>query len=185
MGLICDHLQRKGIHAIGFNYFDSYFDYDGVMATEAYELVKAFDHYLESYDLFHYHHGLSALTDNQDLLMVRNAGKKLIMHHRGNDVRARSRAKKGPGYTNPYVDLSGCLPDDQIHKNLKLFAKVCDAAIVQDYELYGYVIDYYRKEGKPVHVLPRLVDFNRLPASQPRSSNGNPVIIHAPTQLVV
>lgn len=104
------------------------------------------------------------------------------MHHRGNDVRSHSRARAWSGYHNPYVNTESSLAEEDMERNLKFFAKHVSAAIVQDYELYPYVADYYAAEGKKVHVLPRLfIPSSVSPQASLRPKTEPPLIVHAPT----
>ncbi len=114
--------------------------------------------------------------------MIRDAGKGIIMHHRGNDVRSHSRARSWNGYHNPYVNTESSFPEEEIDRNLKFFAKHVTAAIVQDYELYPYVADYYAAEGKKVYVLPRLFIPSSVTLPKPVLQKTDlPLIVHAPT----
>ena len=179
---ICNYLNRKNIKATGYNYFQSYFQYDGVIETESYEMTKLIDSFISNYDIFHYHNGHTISDNFEDLELVKESGRKLIMHHRGPDVRSRHKARKGDGYTNPYANADDSLEDSKIHENLLYFSKMMDAAIVQDYELYKYVIDYYKNEGKPVYILPRLIDLTGFQVYLPSLITKKPLIVHAPTQ---
>jgi glycosyltransferase involved in cell wall biosynthesis len=182
VGLICELLRKFGYKAYGFNYFDTYLNYQRTFQTDVYELIKILEYSIHYYDIFHFHNSYSVIEDHRDIQMIKNAGKKMIMHHRGNDVRFCSLSKKGANYTNPYVNVSNYLSDVDIDKNLKLFAETMDAAIVQDYELYHYVIDYYKGKGKPVHVLPRLINTQLFQPAYPKITGKYPTVIHAPTQ---
>ena len=181
VGLICKFLREEGYDAYGFNYFETYLKYDNVFHTEAYELIKVLEKFIDYYDIFHFHNGYSIMEDFRDILMIKKEGKKMIMHHRGNDVRFQSMATRGKNYTNPYVRVENYLSDDMISKNLRFFAEHMNAAIVQDYELYNYVIDYYAEKGKPVYVLPRLINSRLIKPSFPKPYTRTPIIVHAPT----
>ena len=181
VGLICEFLRKAGYKAFGFNYFDTYLKYDNIFQTEAYELIKVLEKFIDYYDIFHFHNGYSIIEDYRDISMIKKAGKKMIMHHRGNDVRFEALAKRGKNYTNPYVNTANYLSDEMISRNLSFFAETMDAAIVQDYELYHYVIDYYRAKGKPVYVLPRLINNKMIQPSYPKIDSKAPIIVHAPT----
>ncbi|MCC5912510.1 MAG: glycosyltransferase family 1 protein [Clostridiaceae bacterium] len=181
VGLICEFLRKVDYKAFGFNYFDSYLKYDNIFHTEAYELIKVLEKYIDYYDIFHFHNSCSIMEDYRDINMIKKAGKKMIMHHRGNDVRFDWLAKCGKNYTNPYVNTVNYLSDEMIFQNLKLFAETMDAAIVQDYELYHYVIDFYRAKGKPVYVLPRIINTKNIRPTYPKIDSKAPVIVHAPT----
>ncbi|MGG4035714.1 hypothetical protein ABEV74_18645 [Paenibacillus cisolokensis] len=182
VGLICEFLRKLGIHSVGYNYYQTYLDYRKIINTDSFELAKILDAAIQEYDLFHFHNSYTFLEDRRDIEMITDAGKNIIIHHRGNDVRSRALAFKGKGYVNPYVNAECSLPDDEIDRNLRYFAKHASAAIVQDYELYGYVIDYYAKEGKPVYVLPRLIDVSAVQPAFKGSSHEPPLVVHAPTQ---
>lgn len=182
VGLICDTLMNKGLHAIGFNYFLNYLNYNRVIPIESYELIKLLEYSILNYDLFHFHNSYTFIEDKRDIQMIREAGRGVIMHHRGNDVRSHKRAKAWNGYKNPYVNTDSSFPEEEIEQNLKYFAKHVSAAIVQDYELYHYVADYYAAEGKKVYVLPRLFIPSSVTPPSPKSQKSDPpLIVHAPT----
>lgn len=182
MGLICEFLKKNGIHSAGYNFFTTYLNYKKVIQADSYELAKLVDTAVHYFDLFHFHNGYTFLDDQRDLPFIANAGKKIIMHHRGTDVRSRSRAARWKHYENPYVNADCSIPDAEIDKNLRFFSNHASAAIVQDYELYAYVEDYYKDAGKKVYVLPRLIDTRKiLPVYEPPKSDA-PLIVHAPTQ---
>lgn len=181
VGLICEFLKKNGIHAVGYNYYHNYLGYKKVINTDIFELANLLEAAISQFDLFHFHNSYTFLDDRRDIRMIAEAGKKMIMHHRGNDVRSRARAARGIGYVNPYVFAGTSLPDEEIDRNLRYFAKYVSAAIVQDYELYGYVIDYYEAEGKPVYVLPRLIDVSAVQPVYAPPSTQPPLVVHAPT----
>jgi len=181
VGLICEFLKKRGIRSVGYNYFPNYLAYNRVINTDSYELMKILDYAVREFDVFHFHNSYTFLEEFRDIPMIAGSGKKMIMHHRGNDVRSRTRASRHNGYHNPYVNADCSLPDEQIDRNLRFFAKTMSAAIVQDYELYHYVADYYAAEGKPVYVLPRLFDPGKVGLSAPQAPSGVPLVVHAPT----
>lgn len=184
VGLICDFLRRFGVRAVGYNYYPTYLNYQKVINTDSYELAKMVQFAIEHYDLFHFHNGYTFLDGFLDIEMIRERGKQIIMHHRGNDVRSRQRARKWHGYENPYVNADSSVPDEEIDRNLRYFAKNVSAAIVQDYELMPYVEDYYAEQGKKVYVLPRLINLQQFPPApkQPSKKANEIIIVHAPTQ---
>jgi len=184
VGTICRLLGQQGIHAVGYNYFSNYLNYQDVIETDSYELAKLLEDMIDYYDLFHFHNGYTFLSDSRDIKLIRDAGKPIIMHHRGNDVRFRTRSRKWHGYENPYVNADCSLPDEMIDRNLRYYARHVSAAIVQDHELLPYVEDYYAAEGKKVYVLPRLFDMSRIgPLDSLEAPSKDEVwIVHAPTQ---
>ncbi|CAM3564920.1 glycosyltransferase [Marinicrinis lubricantis] len=181
VGMICDFTKKAGHHAAGYNYFPNTLKYNRIYEVSGVEQVKILEPATKVFDLFHFHNGYTILPGFKDVEMIRDAGKKMIMHHRGNDVRSRKRSARWNGYDNPYVYAEGSHPDADIDRNLRFFAKHMDAAIVQDFELYHYVIDYYAAEGKSVYMLPRLIDPAKTIPSYPSVHNKRPLIVHAPT----
>lgn len=184
VGLICDFLRQFGMQAVGYNYYPTYLNYQRVINTDSYELAKMVEFAIEHYDLFHFHNGYTFLENFLDIEMIRKRGKHIIMHHRGNDVRSRQRSRKWKNYENPYVNAESSVPDDEMDRNLRYFAKNVSAAIVQDHELMPYVEDYYAEQGKKVYILPRLINLRSFePAYEPETNRTKKVlIVHAPTQ---
>lgn len=175
---ICSQLTASGVTAVGYNWRNSYFGYDDVVIrTDAYEMANALELAISYFDVFHYHTGYTIFRDKSDIRMALEAGKKVIMHHRGNDVRIPSKARESTGYRNPYVYTGDSQPEAQILGNLAFFSKLLPAAIVQDYELYDFVADYYEK----VHVLPRLIDSGSIRPQYEQVHKKVPLVVHAPT----
>lgn len=175
---ICRQLRARGIHAVGYNWRSDYITYEDILIqSDGFEMATALEQAFGEFDLFHYHTGYTIFPDKQDILMALEAGKKVVMHHRGNDVRHPEWARNGARYENPYVYTGDSQPAEQILKHLQFFSQHIDTAIVQDYELYDYVAPFYRN----VHILPRL--FNTT-AVQPRfetTPHTRPLVVHAPT----
>lgn len=67
--------------------------------------------------------------------------------------------------------------DEEIDKRLTFLSQYIDVAIVQDYEVYQYVKDYYKK----VFILPLACNVDDIQPAYPLVTNNNPLIIHAPT----
>src|SRR5690606_28817416 len=78
---------------------------------------------------------------------------------------------------NPYAVPPSYFSDDVIHSRLLFFGKHIKHAIVQDYELYPHVRDYYER----VHVLPLACRTDQIPYAYPSVRNREPIVIHAPT----
>ncbi len=174
MGILVDGLRQKGHLAVGYNWFHTYLNYrSNVVKTEAYELKKIIDPILPHTDIFHLHNGNSFLHGNWDVPLLHSAGKPMVMHHWGNDVRTAERNRQ----LNPYELPSSYWSDEQIIARLKLLSRYIRHAIVQDYELYPHVSDYYEH----VHVLPLACKVSAIPYANPKPSTRRPVIIHAPT----
>lgn len=174
MGIICKELRKRGHHAAGYNCFHTYLNYKGdIINTDAFEVMKELDFVIKNTDIFHFHNANTFMQDFADLPLLKEMGKKMVMHHWGSDVRSDRMVRK----LNPYRLPPTYYTDLKIDRQLKNFSKYIDTAIVQDYEAYPYVKDYYKK----VFVLPLACDVEDFEVSYPSVTNNKPVIIHAPT----
>lgn len=173
MGILSGEQKRRGHLAVGYNTFHSYLGYrDHLINTDGYEISRTHRHMLNFFDLFHFHYGSSLLNDNADLPEIRRLGKKMIMHHWGNDVRFHDVAR----LNNPYVYTGDSPPNDAIRAKLTFISAYIKQAIVQDYEVYEYVAPFYRK----VHVVPIAIDLSQFHPVYSTSSS-RPLVLHAPT----
>ncbi|MHA7966971.1 glycosyltransferase family protein [Paenibacillus sp. CAU 1782] len=133
-----------------------------------------FEEALHKYDIFHFHFGETFYPDKRDLKILKDHGKKLIVNHRGSEVRMLSVARS---FENPYVTVKHSWVDEEkIHNNLKQLSQYIDHAIVNDYELHAYVAPYYKK----VHILPHAIDTGKFQPHYPLEG-ARPLLIHAPT----
>lgn len=174
MGIICKELRKKGHHAAGYNCFHTYLNYKGdIINTDAFEIMKELDFLAKNTDIFHFHNANTFFHDFADLPLLKELGKKMVMHHWGSDVRTVNMVNR----LNPYPLPPTYYSDKEIHKQLTILSKNIDTAIVQDYEAYSYVKDYYKK----VFVLPLVCNIQDFQVSYPSVTNYNPLIIHAPT----
>ncbi|MEK4565630.1 glycosyltransferase [Alkalihalobacillus sp. FSL R5-0424] len=182
VGLINTKLREEGLISAAFNYFQTSFDYPGTYPTDSYDMQKVALAAIPFFDIFHFHNSGTFIGDFRDLHWIKKHGGKIIMHHRGTDVRTRQLARQGEDYSNVYVNAESSLPDETIHHNLTIFAELIDVAIVQDYELYKYVKPYYEKNDVPIYVLPRLCDVQKYTPSYPSIQKERPLVVHAPSQ---
>ena len=174
MGILCGELKRRGHIASGYNIFHSYLGYkEHLINTNVIELQQSCKHLINFFDLFHLHYNSSILPNLRDLAVIRDKGKKVIMHHWGNDVRFHDKARE----KNPHVYTGDSPPDGVIHRRLTQISAFVDEAIVQDYEVYDYVAPYYKK----VHVVPIAIDLEPFEPHLPRMDVTRPLVLHAPT----
>lgn len=174
MGILSDALKKRGHYSIGYNTFHSYLGYkDNLINIDKVGLNEKYKQIVDSFDLFHFHYGTTLSPDYADLAEIKNKKKKMIMHHWGNDVRFHDQAK----VHNPYVYTGDSPPNEEIHAKLLKITKYIKEAIVQDYEVYEYVKDYYDK----VHVLPIAIDLKHFKPKYPSIEKVKPLILHAPT----
>lgn len=174
IGVLCNALRKKGHLASGYNFFSNYLDYrDYLMNADMFEMSGMFESASRFFDIFHYHYGLSIFPEYRDIEILRSLGKPIIMHHWGNDVRTHEQATQN----NPYVFTGDCPDADKVHRDLTTLSKHVTDAIVQDYEVYPYVSNYYER----VHVIPIAVNLSRFNPVYPELDVKRPTIIHAPT----
>jgi len=174
MGNLCAALRRRGVKASAYNTFHTYLGYrDNVYNTDPYELEWLFPSALKHFDLFHFHYAATLLPDYADLPILRAAGKPMVMHHWGNDVRFHDLARE----KTPYVYTGDSPPNEEIRRRLAILSRHISFAIVQDYEVYPYVAPFYEK----VFILPLALDVRAVKPRYPDAQRKVPLLIHAPT----
>ncbi|MBB6635867.1 glycosyltransferase family protein [Cohnella thailandensis] len=131
---------------------------------------------IERYDVFHFHFGETFFKDRSDLAILKKHGKKLVVQHRGSDVRMLSVARTAG---NPHVRVKEGerREERQIRRKLKILSAYIDHAIVADHELRSYIRGFYKK----IHMLRQFVTLNKFEPSYPSERNRKPLIVHAPT----
>jgi hypothetical protein len=174
MGTLCKGLHNAGVTATAYNTFHTYLGYrDYIYNVDVYELEYLMHDMLQHFDVFHFHYGATLLQGLSDLPLLQNLGKKMVMHHWGNDVRTHAVASAN----NPYVYTGDSPPPDKIRETLTNLSQYIQHAIVQDYEVYPYVAPYYEH----VHVLPMAFDTHSRTPKYPSVTESCPLVIHAPT----
>ncbi|PKR86802.1 glycosyltransferase family 4 protein [Heyndrickxia camelliae] len=174
MGILTRQLRKEGHKVAGFNGFHTFLNYKGgILNTDAFEILKDFQFLIDNVDIFHFYNANTFLTDFADIPMLKEKGKKLVMHHWGSDVRKDGIVRE----LNPYPLPPSYYTDEEIDKQLKFLSQYIDVAIVQDHEVYQYVKDYYKK----VFILPLACNIDEIQPVYPSVNNDNPLIIHAPT----
>lgn len=178
---LCKALRLKDVNATSCHFYNNRYNFkpdinlklDQIPSNLRENNIKEFiNQAINKYDIFHFHFGETFLPDKSDLEILKRAGKKMVVHHHGSDVRLLSKAKQ----LNPYVRVKPEWTEEKIHKNLSILSSYIDHAFVQDYELEVYIKDYY----KDVHVIPHTIDLNQFQTSFPEA-NTSPLIVHAPT----
>jgi len=181
------HTLAKGLHQVGayaktLSYYDFYLqypvDYHWVLKGEPdsqilNEKLRNLTTYLKNqYDVFHFHFGTSLTLDQSDIPMLKEAGKVILMHHWGSDVRRLSILKQ----TNPYA-VAKVMNEASIHERLRRLSTHIQHCLVADHELYLYVKDYYEH----VYFIPQMIDLTLYPVMQAPVKKAKPLIVHAPT----
>lgn len=178
MGILCGELKRRGYHARAYNVFHSYLGYEEHLVNTSEEEIEAMhEKLIDEFDLFHLHYASSLVADYKDLPLMREKGKKMVMHHWGNDVRFHQQAR----INNRYVYTGDSPPDDVIHERLSTISRYVKEAIVQDLEVAAYVEPYYEK----VHIVPIAIDLGKIRSVErdrgSKSRDGKLLVLHAPT----
>lgn len=173
MGIFAGDLTKMGHHVRCYNTFHSYLGYEeNLLNLEKEDLAKKVEDILTDYDIYHFHYAETLVDDFSDLAQLKKHRKKAVMHHWGNDVRFHEQARE----RNKYV-YTGDSPENEVmDKKLTAISAIVKDAIVQDYEVYDYIKDYYER----VHVLPIAVNLDHIPYVE-EAENKVPLLIHAPT----
>lgn len=176
MGALVKGLRQAGHTAVGYNTFHTYLNCrSDIVDTDLGSIQQVYERKKHLYDIYHYHFGTTIYPDYHDLRELAEMGKKCVMHHWGNDVRLRAKAR----LLSPLLD-DPCNPwtDAAMIDRTRQASRWIRVAIVQDCELYDYVKDAYAE----VHVLPLAFDVGGVTPSYPSPAAHEPLIIHAPTQ---
>lgn len=174
MGMLTGALKRRGHLVTAYNTFHSYLDYrHHLINTDRETISRMFRYMSDTFDIYHFHYCYTFFEDLNDLQRLKEKGKKIVMHHWGDDVRQLRHAR----LSNPYVNTSGSFPDEYIQQRLEYMATYVDAAIVQDVEVLSYVTPFYKKS----FVLPIAIQLDRFPVSTFPEPRRKPLIVHAPT----
>lgn len=179
---LCRSLRSKGVDATACHFYANRFKFESDVCLNlqdipkhkrALEIRKYFEIAMKEYDIFHFHFGGTFFPDKSDLELLHQAGKKMVVHHRGSDARILSSAKKN----NPYVRVKPEWTEEKIRENLSKLSKYIDHAIALDYEIETYIQEYY----KSTHVIPHIIDIGKLQPNYPAVKQ-KPLVVHAPTK---
>ncbi|MCM2675033.1 glycosyltransferase family protein [Alkalicoccobacillus plakortidis] len=173
MGIMAGEFKQLGHEVNSYNTFQSYLGYeDHLQYMEKHQIANKSDELIDHHDLFHFHYAQSLKEDYSDLQRLKGSGKKAVMHHWGNDVRFHEMAKE----RNPFAYTGDSPANVIMDYRLKQISSVIEDAIVQDYEVYEYVKDYYKR----VHVVPIAIDLSKIQKVETKPKN-IPLLVHAPT----
>ncbi|MFH1700059.1 MAG: tetratricopeptide repeat protein [Candidatus Zixiibacteriota bacterium] len=175
-------LDSQGIICKTLCYYPNYLKYksDYVIDLASYKdareanshLMKFAKQLIPQFDVFHFHFGTTLTLDHSDLPALKEAGKKIVTHYWGSDVRLMSKATE----FNPYIKVKGN-SEEGIIRDMELMAKYVSHCIVGDEELYQYVKDYFEH----VHIIRAAIDLSKYLPPINKKDNDNFLIVHAPT----
>ncbi|ALX49246.1 glycosyltransferase family 4 protein [Lentibacillus amyloliquefaciens] len=175
-------LRSKGIQSTSCHFNEHPFEFKPDICLQLntlsnQEQTKKLKQFLKEsmlqYDIFHFHFGETFFADKSDLKMLERAGKKMVVHHHGSEIRLKSAAQTN----NPYVRIKPEWTEEKINRRNSTLANYIAHAIVQDYELESYIKTAY----KHVHVIPHTIDANQYTPHYPSPKNTPPLVVHAPS----
>lgn len=173
MGITAGELKQLGYEVNCYNSFQSYLGYENHLNyMERSQIGKVAEDLIRDHDVFHYHYAQTLREDFSDLQYLKGSGKRAVMHHWGNDVRFHEQAKS----LNPYAYTGDSPSNEYMDYRLNRISSVIEDAIVQDYEVYDYVKDYYKR----VHVVPIAIDLSPIQYEYVEPKDP-PLLVHAPT----
>ncbi|WP_374187740.1 glycosyltransferase family 4 protein (plasmid) [Priestia aryabhattai] len=184
MTTLCPALREIGIDATSCHLRKSKLDFNPdiclnlqeVPESEVYQKRKEFlDEAVKIYDTFHFHWGETFFPDKSDLEYLKSLGKKMVVHHRGSEVRRLSISHASG---NLWARVKTSLTEEQKIANLEKLSQYIDHAIVADHELLSYIKGYY----KHIHIIRNAVKLDKFTPNYPTKDKDRPIIVHSPTQ---
>lgn len=144
---------------------------------------------VDEYDVFHFYYRPLFFFDSKrvafptalDLLLLRAAGKTVIVHYRGSEVRTAERFRAFSPYN--YVDenpsgIFSKFPQRTVDTMRSFARAVANAVLVPDEELQSYVPE--------AEIVRRAVDLGDLPYVGVGAKRlREPLVVHAPSRPVV
>lgn len=182
MTVMCAALRQIGIDATSCHFRQGKFQFQPDICLHLEQYPVSYHGYMlrdfmlkavEEYDVFHFQFGETFCPSHFDLIFLKSLGKKMVVQHRGSDVRRYSVASTN----NPYVVVKDT-NEERIISNLRFISQYIDHAIVADHELLEHVSPYY----KHVHVIRQAVSLEQFTPQYPSPANPRPVLMHAPSK---
>jgi len=142
---------------------------------------------IDEYDVFHFYFRSffffdprnNAFPSGLDLLLLRAAGKTVVVHYRGSEVREASKFKEFSPYNYVAENPSGIFSkfrEPSLSQRVDFVRSVANVVLVPDEELASYV------PGS--RIVRRAIDLDDF-APVPHSETTRPLVIHAPSRRVV
>lgn len=184
--MMANALRSIGVDAfnvvMGYNKFSYPSDYT-IPETSLADKCDVLGGLAASVDVVHIHaitpffnKGMPRFPMGTDLLALKAAGKKVIIHFRGSEIRMASlfAANNPYHYVNDDPErLIAKFPEESQIAYLSMCRAVADELVVSDPELATYV--------PSASVIPRIIDFNTWKYVGPTNSV-RPLIVHAPSR---
>lgn len=132
---------------------------------------------LRRYDVFHFYYGESLLAAHRDVPFLRKAGKRIVFHFRGCDIRMRAQALARP--VSACLDCPAPCRCDPLKEELRDAAwRLADHVLVATPDLL---------ESVPgAELVMQAIDLAEWPELPPRREPQRPfIILHAPSDPVI
>jgi glycosyltransferase involved in cell wall biosynthesis len=164
-------------HAFGYPE-DILFNYDRLptpwrQVRKGVELARL----VRRYEVFHFYYGESLLAAHRDVPLLRKAGKRIVFHFRGCDIRMRALSLARP--VSACLDCPAPCQPDPIKRDLRDAAwRLADRVLVATPDLL---------ESVPgAELVTQAIDLDEWPELPPRvTPRGNFVILHAPSDPII
>ncbi|MDA8887811.1 glycosyltransferase [Hellea sp.] len=154
-----------------------------VKKTDFSTMAQALKIIIKPFDVFHLHtRGFlydrleTTFPTGSDLLLLKAAGKKVIIHFRGSEARLQSEFEKNNPFNYIHDDIERTIekfPEHAKRKYISLATDICDAIFVNDPEIQSYV------PGS--HIIERAIDLTLWNNVGVEETN-EPLIVHAPSR---
>lgn len=128
-------------------------------------------------DVLHYQYGSTWLRGHLDARIARALGHVRVVTFHGDDCRLGAVAKE---LFPARGRVKGEEGDAATRARLAALAAVCDAAVVNDFELATYVGPYFDR----VYLMPIPIGGPRPTPRRTGKPDGTPVIVHSPSHAV-
>lgn len=177
MNVYSEGLNNLGVDSYTLNGQKSYLKYNCDFSVDYNNInnytLRKIVLLMAEFDVFHLFFGHTVLLNDNELDILKELNKKIVMNYWGSDIRIKSIAEKN----NKYVKLK--FEDEyEVVGNIKRISEKIDTCIVADKELYQYVYPYF-KNIKFVSAAMILDEQNQNYESKSKSEHIR--IVHAPT----
>jgi len=129
-------------------------------------------------DVLHFQYGSTWVRHHLDARLARLLGRTRVVTFHGDDCRLGDVAKELFPARGRVKSSAG---DDATRARLAALGELCDAAVVNDFELATYVGPYFPR----VYLLPLPVGGPAPPERPPRDPSRPPVVMHSPSDPAV
>lgn len=145
------------------------------------------EHAISTYDVFHFYYRslirkgpvAQMFPSGADLIALRAAGKTVVMHYRGSEVRGQAKFDELSPYSYS-AELPGIFrkwPAAEVENFRNLVKATADVILCPDPELQAYVPE--------ATIVNRAIQLDRFLPVGPKFDRGRPLIVHAPSRPIV